>query len=52
MKVYWVTFWYGGYSLESIKVYANSKKQVRRIMKRQFGVEAKIESIEKEGVYQ
>lgn len=48
MKTYIVTFWYGGYALEWIRVTARNKRQVRTIMYNQFGKNIEIVSIEKD----
>ena len=45
---YLVSYVYGGYAYESIYVWAQNKKQVRKIMRAQFGANIEIRTIVKE----
>lgn len=48
MKTYYVTFDFGSYICEHTYVYADSKRQVKAIIKRQYGNDARIRTIEEE----
>lgn len=48
MKTYWVQFDFGDYVCESVRVYAYTLRQVRAIMRRQYGNAVKIRRIEEE----
>ena len=48
MKVYCVVYSFGSYYREHTHVYADSKREVRRILKNQFGSGVVIHEIEKE----
>ena len=48
MNVYDVTYSFADYDYEHTHVYADNKRQVRQIMKRQFGSNVKIIEIEEE----
>lgn len=45
---YWVTFDYGDYLWEGVRVYANNKTEVRQLMRGQYGRKVKIHEIELE----
>lgn len=47
-RPYWVTFDYGDYLWESVRVYANNKTEVRQLMRGQYGRKVKIHEIELE----
>lgn len=44
---YYVLFDFGDYTFESVHVYADTKKQVRKLMENQYGKEVRIRRIEK-----
>ncbi len=46
MNTYAVTFDFADYICEYVRVYADNKTQVRRIMRDQYGKEVKIRDIE------
>lgn len=48
MKVYYVVYSFADYDYEHTHVYADNKRQVRRIMKNQFGTRVVIHEIEEE----
>jgi len=48
MKVYSVVYSFGSYYREHTHVYAESKREVRKIMKNQFGSSVVIHEIEEE----
>ncbi len=48
LKVYYVVYSFGSYYREHTHVYAESKREVRKIMKSQFGSRVVIHEIEKE----
>ena len=48
MKVYYVVYSFGSYYREHTHVYADSKREVRRILKNQFGSGVVLHEIEKE----
>lgn len=46
MKVFWVTFDFADYIWLSVEIYANNKREVRRIMKDHYGTKVIIHDIE------
>lgn len=48
MKIYYVVFDFADYDFEHVHVYADNKREVRRIMKNQYGNKVYIRSIEEE----
>jgi len=46
MKVYYVVYSFGSYDYEHTHVYADSKREVRKILKNQFGSNVVIHEIE------
>ena len=48
MKTYYVTFDFADYVCEHTTVYADNKRQVKAIMKRAYGDDVEIRTIEEE----
>ncbi len=49
MKIFWVTFDFADYIWESVEIYANNKREVRKQMKDMYGTNVVIHHIEYEG---